>query len=56
MGVGKEMWIAAYEKLGEDFTDGIITTDEFRTRMKGLGFDEDEISEHISTIDFPPED
>jgi hypothetical protein len=51
MGYVKEMWIAAHEKIGEDYAAGEITRDEAVFRMGALGFYAHEIEEQLSDIE-----
>jgi len=47
--MGKVLWIAEHERACEDLaSDG--DRDLFTSRMKALGFDQDEISDHIDAI------
>jgi hypothetical protein len=45
-----DLWITYYEQIAEDFTAGRIDEDEARARMKKLGFDADEIDEHLGAL------
>lgn len=50
MGRTKEMWMADYERLGEEYATSQIEEDEFRARMKGLGFEPGEIDDHLDAL------
>lgn len=50
MGVGKEMWIAAYEQACENFIDGVWDEDGFRSELKSLGHDPNEIEDHLTAL------
>lgn len=45
-----DLWLIAYERITEDFDAGEITIEEVADRLKRLGFDADEISDHIATL------
>ncbi len=50
MDAGKEVWIAEYERTCEWFEDGEISEDDFRGRLIELGYDTQEIDDHIYQI------
>ena len=45
-----DIWLIFYEQTAEDLTAGRIDEAEARVRMKRLGFDPDEIDEHLSAL------
>lgn len=48
MGAVKELWMDEYEKIGDEFIAGKIDESEARRRMYHLGFDRDEIDDHLA--------
>ena len=54
MGWCKEMWIADFEKAGQDYESGEIDEAEFRARLRRLGLDHTEINEIIATVEVVP--
>lgn len=45
------LWMNEYEKIGEDYATGQIDLEEFRHRMKRLGFEPPEIDGHQAELD-----
>ena len=44
------MWMNEYERIEEDLTSGVIEADEARSRLASLGFNRDEIENHIDAL------
>ena len=51
MGRSKDQWIAAHEKIGDDFAAGIIDRDEALARLRGLGFFADEANDQLDALE-----
>lgn len=45
------LWLSEYERIGEDFAAGKMDEGEFINRMTHLGFDSDEIADHIIAVE-----
>jgi hypothetical protein len=50
MSATREMYMAEIEQVGDDFAAGKIEEQEFRDRMRRLGFDPDEIDDHLEAL------
>lgn len=48
--MSETLWMIEYEKIEEDFAASKIDEQEVRSRLKSLGFDPDEINEHIDVL------
>lgn len=48
--LGKDQWMNEYEQVCEQFEAGVIDQEGARAELKRLGFDPDEIDEHISAL------
>jgi hypothetical protein len=51
MGAGKEVWMDECERVAQAYVDREIDADGFWSRMRALGFNSDEISDHQSALD-----
>ena len=51
MGGGKDMWIADVERAADQYVTKEIDEGTFRGRMMRLGFNLDEINDHLSELD-----
>ena len=45
-----DLWLIEYEQAFEDFDAGRIDADGLRGRLKRLGFDPDEIDDHVAPV------
>ena len=54
--MSKDLWIAEHERACEDLWSGAITEDDFKSRMKELGFDPQEIEDHLDAYRADMED
>lgn len=45
-----DLWLIAYERIPELFDSGELDADGVRDALKKLGFDADEIEDHINTL------
>jgi len=43
----KDLWMADFERALDEMQREAIDAEQFRTRMRGLGLDDDEIDEHL---------
>lgn len=48
--MSSELWMIEYERVGEQFAAGEIDEETARAKLKALGFDQDEIDEHIDVL------
>lgn len=49
--MSKDLWLNEYERLGDELADGRIEEAEFINRMTRLGFDADEIADHLIAVE-----
>lgn len=49
--MSKDLWLNEYERIGDDFAAGKMDEAEFINRMVHLGFDNDEIADHIIAME-----
>lgn len=54
--MSKDLWIAEHERACEDLWSGAITEDDFKSRMKELGLDRQEIEDHLDAYRADMED
>ena len=47
----KDQWMIEYERIGEEYVAGQIDRDEAMVRLRAIGFDADEIDDHLSSLD-----
>jgi hypothetical protein len=47
--MSEDLWMLEYEQIAEDFAR-YGDEDDYRSRMKRLGFDPDEIEEHLEAL------
>lgn len=43
-------WLTTYEECGNNLAAGYLTRAEAETILEGLGFDDDEIADHIDSV------
>jgi len=51
MGASSRLWQIENDKLFEQFQDGEIEEDEFRSTMRSRGFDSQEIDDHVDVLE-----
>lgn len=51
--MSKDLWMLEYEQIAEDFYADRVDLSDVRHRLKKLGFDAEEIDDHVAALCAP---
>lgn len=51
--MSKDLWMIMYEQIAEDYDSDRADLEDVRRRLKDLGFDADEIDDHVNALCAP---
>lgn len=49
--MSEDLWLAEHERIEEEYSMGIIDREEAAARLRGLGFNDDEIHDQLAALE-----